>query len=173
MTGSFNATQFFVSTGWMGDYGKIVVPEAGCPDRAPGATGDCEAFTYTPDGAGLGWAGVVWQYPADNWGDIAPGLCAEGPTRITFWAKGAEGGEVVEFAGGGTELGDTTLTDEWTQYEFNIAAVIYNTQGDLGGIVSGFLWTMGQGEVPSAKTIYIDHIRWEASPGGDGGATNQ
>lgn len=172
VTGSFDAAQFFVPTGWMGDYAKVEVPEAGCPDRAPGATGDCSAFTYTPDGADLGWAGVVWQYPANNWGDSAPGLCAEGATKVTFWAKGAEGGEVVGFSGGGTDLGETTLTTEWTKYEFNLTATIYNAQGDMGGIVAGFLWTMGQGEVPAPKTIYIDHIRWEAGEDGGGGAPN-
>ena len=53
-------------------------------------------FTYT-----FGkkkWGGVYWQNKPDNWGH-RPGndYSGEGFTKITFWARGEKGNEVVEF----------------------------------------------------------------------------
>lgn len=44
-----------------------------------------------------GWAGVVWQSPAGDWGDKPGGWNLSGAERLSFWARGARGGEIVKF----------------------------------------------------------------------------
>ena len=47
-----------------------------------------------------GWAGIYWQHPDKNWGDEI-GLNLVGAKKISFYAKGERGGEIVEFISGG------------------------------------------------------------------------
>src|SRR5262249_5477002 len=47
-----------------------------------------------------GWGGVVWQNPPNDWGDKPGGLDLTGSTNLTFWARGAVGGEKVTFGYG-------------------------------------------------------------------------
>jgi hypothetical protein len=42
-----------------------------------------------------GWAGLYWQHPDNNWGD-EPGVDLTGAKRISFYARGERGGEIVE-----------------------------------------------------------------------------
>ena len=44
-----------------------------------------------------GWGGVVWQSPANDWGDRGGGYDLTGAKKLTFWARGEAGGEVVSF----------------------------------------------------------------------------
>src|SRR5579864_3583172 len=84
----------FVPSGWMGDYGDIRVDDASKDDPADGKT--CIRFTYTADGSqGFGWAGVYWQQPENNWGNKRGGFDLTGMKRLTFWARGAAGGEEI------------------------------------------------------------------------------
>lgn len=50
--------------------------------------------------SGRGWAGVVWQNPTNDWGDNLGGYALTGARRLTFWARGAKGGETVKFGFG-------------------------------------------------------------------------
>jgi hypothetical protein len=141
--------------------------------------GVCHKFTYdwAPDASAttpVGWAGVEWQYPVNNWGtQVGYGIPA-GATKVTFYAKGAVGGEVVTFAAGGgstacsslccdTAGGSTmeTLTTTWTQYSFPITGTY------TGGVIAGFVWTAaassqigGEAGAATSMTIYIDDIEW-------------
>ena len=54
----------------------------------------CLKVDYT---ASDNWGGVVWQNPANNWGDKAGGWNLTGAKKLTFWARGDKGGEVVTF----------------------------------------------------------------------------
>ena len=46
------------------------------------------------------WAGVVWQHPANDWGDRPGGFDLTGAKKLTFWAKGKSGGEEIKFGFG-------------------------------------------------------------------------
>ena len=64
-----------------------------CPD-APHSGKTCIRVDYQ---AGDGWGGVVWQSPANDWGDAPGGFDLTGAKALTFWARGAKGGEAVDF----------------------------------------------------------------------------
>src|SRR5438046_2577147 len=68
LTAPFVISDHFAPTGYMGDgevNGLVTMDNDACPTRAPGAVGDCYKVVYTPAGT---WAGIYWQYPANNWG---------------------------------------------------------------------------------------------------------
>ncbi len=112
-----------------------------------------------------------------DFGDVPDaGLDLSGATALTFWAKGAEGGEVVEFftAGLGYDgetnakkmpypdsstkitLGFTTLTNEWEPYSIDLSGV------DLTHIGSGFGFVLsGVYSGDRETTFYLDEIRFE------------
>jgi hypothetical protein len=145
----------FIPSGYEGDflYIKNVGDKTGaaCGSRATTtALGSCYAATYTPPLIGsAGFAAVVWQYPTNNFG-MSPGyLIPPGATKVVFYAKGKNGGEVVSFAVGQDAPSVTTpcpdsvivaavpqtLTTTWTQYTIPL-----NSQTYAAGENSGFIW---------------------------------
>ncbi|MCA9514386.1 MAG: hypothetical protein KC635_05545, partial [Myxococcales bacterium] len=132
-----------------------------CPMRAGDQAGLCHGFTWTP-GSG-GFAGVWWQNPDGNWGDGPGLLIAEGATKVTFWAWGATGGEVVKFLAGypsdgfERDSGEITLTTTPTEYSVNLIGADYT---DVAG---GFGWVTAAGGV----TFYVDDITWTNDTGGE------
>ena len=66
--------------------------------RAGSGRGLCHAFTYTP--GSVGWAGVFWQYPADNWGTELGRPVPAGAKSVSFYAWSDAGGEVIQFGAG-------------------------------------------------------------------------
>ncbi len=150
----------YISSGWMGDT-KSIKLEPDCTEQ-PHTGKTCMRCDFT---APRGWGGVIWQNPEQNWGDRSGGYDLTGAKRLTFWARGAKGGEVVSFKFGIVpkdkrycdtakgELANVTLTPEWKQYSIDAAGQ------DLSRIVSGFSWNLsGQGQ---PVTFYLDDIRWE------------
>ena len=111
------------------------------------------------------WAGVVWQNPARNWGAKVGGKNLDGASKFTFWARGEDGGEVVDFGIGiiGSEekyydtaivrKKDVILTKEWQKITIDLEGK------DLSRIVSGFYW-MVKGQ---SKPIhfYLDELQYE------------
>ncbi len=149
----------YVWSGWMGNTGAIAMNEKSDADPRSGATAmRCEY--RAPDGFG----GIVWQDPANDWGDLPGGRDLTGATKLTFWARGNEGGERVKFAmgliGRDKKHFDTasaeitvTLSDDWKQYEIDL------TGKDLSRIKTGFGWVVaGQGE---PVVFFLDDIRYE------------
>lgn len=150
----------YAPSGWMGNAGAMKVRED-CPD-GPFAGRTCIRVDYTAAGD---WAGVLWQSPANDWGDRAGGWNLTGARRLAFRCRGAKGGEVVSFQVGGigkdkefhdttlAKLEDVRLTAEWQEYRINLAGQ------DLSRIKTGFGWVVrGQG---SPVTFYLDDIRYE------------
>jgi hypothetical protein len=171
--------EFFAPSGYMGD-GETPGPIAMIPAK-PGdskdcdgrrasssAKGDCHQVTYSPPASGgKGWAGVYWQYPANNWGTKPGYAVAAGAKKVSFWAKGAKGGEKLTFLAGGiaapgaayqdsvSAKAEVTLTTEWAPYSIDIAGQTYTE------VLGGFGWTMkGPDATPTGK-FYVDDIRWE------------
>lgn len=150
----------WVPSGWMGNIDALDVdPEC---SEAPYAGPTCLRVEYSaPDG----WAGVAWQHPANDWGDRPGGLDLTGAKRLTLWARGLEGGEVVDFGigllGRGQLYPDTVrevlkgveLTDEWQQYTIELKGK------DLTQVKSPFFWRLeGQGR---PVTFFLDDVRFD------------
>ena len=83
--------------------------------------------------------------------------------RLTFWARGERGGEVVEFRVGavdvlpspGRSLGKVTLTSTWEQYEIDLANV------DLTNAIGLFAWIATDMHNPQGAVFYLDDIQFE------------
>lgn len=150
----------YVPTGWMGNTkGLKVDPE--CTDQ-PHAGKTCLRVSYHDKD---GWAGVVWQSPANNWGDRPGGWDLTGAKKLTFWARGARGGEVVSFEfgllgkdkkfpdTGKGKLDKAHLTQEWRQYTIDLASQ------DLTRIQTGFAVVIAGQGMPIE--FFLDDIQYE------------
>ena len=158
----------FIPSGWMGDYGDIKMNDQSADNPHGGTTGI--QFIYSAKKSqNQGWAGVYWQNPSNNWGNKKGGFDLTGMTKLTFWARGAKGDEVIQkvMVGGikGTypdtvsvEIGPIELTDAWKQYTVNLVGK------DLSYVNGGFGWTTTADLNPEGATFYIDDIKFEADP---------
>jgi hypothetical protein len=155
----------FASTGWMGDYADITVDGAFTVNPRSGSTSI--KVTYSKMASqGAGWAGVYWQEPGNNWGNRPGGFDLTGATKLTFWARGDKGGEVInEFKMGGIKgqypdstaagIGPVVLTQEWKQYTINL------TGKPLTNVIGGFCWATSLDKNPNGAVFYLDDIRYE------------
>lgn len=156
----------FIPSGWMGDYGDIKLNDAAGVNPHSGTT--CLEFSFSAKKAqGAGWAGVYWQNPPNNWGTKKGGFDLTGMTKVTFWARGAKGGEILQkFIVGGikgtyadsssVEIGPIEFSDQWKQYTINLAGK------DLSYISGGFGWVTTGDLNPNGCTFYLDDIKYEA-----------
>jgi hypothetical protein len=149
----------YASSGWMGNTAAIALDPASTEQPRDGhPTLKC-AFRERG-----GWGGVVWQSPANDWGKQPGGYDLTGAKRLTFWVRGAAGGEKVSFKLG--LLGDdvpfkdsasaaleATLTAEWKQYALDVAGL------DLSCIKTGFSWTVAARGEP--VVFYLDDVQYE------------
>lgn len=159
-------SSFFVPSGWMGDYADIFY-NAGSTDN-PYAGSTCIKIVYNNRASsGNRWAGIIWQNPANNWGEQETGgVDLTGVSKLTFWARGEKGGETIkEFRIGGIagEYGDSAkawigpvvLTNEWKKYSIDLSAK------NLSRIIGGFAWSTNLDANPRGCTFYLDEIRYE------------
>jgi hypothetical protein len=165
--GSSPDNHYFPS-GWMGDYGDISFDHQAMGYPHSGST--CIEIIYTAKKSqGKGWAGIYWQDPANNWGTKKGGFDLTGMTKLTFWARGAKGGEILhKFLVGGikggypdsatAEIGPVKLTYTWKQYTINLAGK------DLSSVSGGFCWVTNTDLNPAGATFYLDDMKFEADP---------
>jgi hypothetical protein len=162
----------YIPSGWMGDTSDIKINEQCAENPHSGTT--CLQFIYSAKRSqNQGWAGVTWQNPAQNWGNKKGGFDLTGMTKLSFWARGAKGGEVIDKVkiGGigiedkkpypdsvSVEMGPIELTPDWKQYTINLAGK------DLSYISGGFCWVMKADVNPEGATFYLDDIKFEADP---------
>ena len=116
--------------------------------------------------------------PRCNWGDYKEaGFNLTGATKVTFWVRGEEGGEKIEFFAGGIgrdpftgnpikpypdsfprmpAVGQViTLTTEWQEYTIDL------TGQDLSYVVGGFGWVANARNNPNGATFYLDNIYYD------------
>ncbi len=160
-----NRKNHYVPSGWMGDYGDIKMNDNFKENPHSGKT--CIKFTYTAKcKQGAGWTGVMWQNPANNWGEIKGGYDLSEATKLTFWAKGEKGDErIMEFKMGGIGgpypdsdslgIGPIDLTTEWKQYSIDLTDV------DLSYVNGGFCWSTNADSNPEGMVFYLDDIQYE------------
>jgi hypothetical protein len=168
-------------------------PSCGGMPRGGMGRGTCHTVIYSPLAAGtpigypvgataMGWAGVAWQYPLNNWGGSVGYAIPAGATKLAFYAKGAVGGETVSFWAGVVAPGGTavcsdpfmsgtnpqtkiTLTNTWAQYTMPIIGT-YAT-----GVITGFGYSLAN-QVPTGDGGVEDAgaVDAAAKDGGDAGS---
>ncbi|HEX4052652.1 MAG TPA: hypothetical protein VHX86_00165 [Tepidisphaeraceae bacterium] len=150
----------YIASGWMGDSKSIAVDDK-CATNPHDGT-DCMKCQFN---AATGFGGIAWQNPANNWGDQPGGLDLSGAKKLTFWARGEEGGEVVSFKLGilgadkkfpdsdHAELPNVTLSTDWKRYSLDL------TDKDLHRIETGFVWVLAASGKP--VTFYLDDVQYE------------
>lgn len=155
----------FAPSGWMGDYGDLKINQ-NCTE-SPRSGSSCIKITYSAKMTqGAGWAGIYWQQPANNWGEKKGGYDLTGATKLTFWARGANGGEkIAEFKMGGIAkeysdsdsqvIGPIELTKEWQKYTIDLK------DKDLSHIIGGFCYSASKDDNPNGFIIYLDDIIYE------------
>ncbi len=154
-----DVTNVFYPTGLMGDKGDIsIVTGADAPE--PGTV----KITYSGrESEGKGWAGIYWQYPKYNWGDN-PGLDLSRATKLTFRARGENGGERAEFMVGGISggrykdsinppisTGEIILGNNWNDYEIK-----FYKEDDLTQVIGGFCWLTTE-NTKHGDVIYVNY----------------
>lgn len=112
----------------------------------------------------FGWAGVAWQNPPNNWGDMDGGFNLDGAAALELWARGEYGGEKVSFGVGLLDkskdywdsaiakVDNIRLGREWKLYRVPL------NRKDLSSIKTGFVVTVAGRSSP--VTIYLDSIRY-------------
>ncbi|MFA5320516.1 MAG: hypothetical protein WC418_04965, partial [Candidatus Omnitrophota bacterium] len=101
-----------------------------------------------------------------NWGSIDAGIDLSKATKVTFWARGAKGGErIEEFKIGGimgefsdsdtAGIGPVVLTKDWQQYAIDLKGK------DLSYIIGGFCWATNADVNPDGVIFYLDEIKYE------------
>ncbi|MDP8269424.1 MAG: glycoside hydrolase family 2 TIM barrel-domain containing protein [Candidatus Tenebribacter davisii] len=147
-------------SGWMGNHEALTIdPE--CKIQ-PYSGNTCMKIRCS---APFGWTGVAWQNPANDWGDKPGGYDLTGAKKLTFWAKGEMGGELIDFGVGllnsDKEFHDTAkvefksikLKKKWKQYSINLKGK------DLSNIKIPFYWISGGNN--HTVTFYLDDIQFE------------
>ncbi len=148
----------FIPSGYMGNTGAVKMNDHCTVSPHSGKT--CLEVDYT---AKDNWGGVVWQNPANNWGDKPGGWNLSGAKTLSFWARGAKGSETVTFlfglVGKGKPNADTAsgktevhLSKAWKQYTISLKG------RNMAHIITGFAWTLAASGSP--ETFYLDDIRY-------------
>ena len=158
--------QTFFPSGFIGDTSSITIDSASISYPHSGKT--CIKATYDPNKQStLGWAGIYFQYPADNWGK-SPGRNLSDAKRLTFWVR-ADNPTTVEFFTGGINrppksrseysdsfgplsTGQKKITKEWQMLELNFK------NEDLSSVIGAFGFKFARNDTPNSATIYLDDI---------------
>jgi len=160
-----SANNHFIASGWMGDY--VDIKYDGAYAETPFSGSSCIKINYCACAyQGARWAGIYWQNPANNWGEIDGGYNLSNATKLTFWAKGKKGGELIDdfkVGGIGGKFADTdtvgtgpvTLKKEWTQYAIDLKGK------NMSNIVGGFCWVANMDNNPGGIEFYLDEIKFE------------
>lgn len=177
----------FHASGAMGDFHDISVDLNNRNNPYSGVS--CVKITYTPGASQeSGWVGLYWQYPANNWADKPLGYDLRRAKKLTFWARGKEGGEVIStFQVGGIfgaygdtgskSIGPIVLSKQWEFHTidlYNLNKSITVTKENracwpfmepLSRISGGFCWaTSLDANQGRGITFYLDEIRFESEP---------
>lgn len=165
----FDIAAQFTASGSMGDGEqgpKYIQLMEGWKDK-PHSTPSCIKVIYSP--GPNGWGGIYWQNKPDNWGD-KPGedFNHAGYKKLTFWARGETGDELIEFKAGGINTlgkqykdsfeisaGKIQLEKEWKQYTLDLEGK------NLSSVIGGFCWVAAKSANLHGATFYLDDIDYE------------
>lgn len=175
----FDIGKEFTPYGFMGCMTKInLIPVS---KENPHTEPSCFKIQFGSSCKG-GWAGSYWLNKSgakgDNWGQYSGlNLSNKGYTKVTFWARGLYGNEIIKFGSGGIDnTGDNpkafkykdsyggedsginkfiTLTRDWKQYSIDL------TGKNLSSVIGGFFWSVDWQKNPTGVTFFLDDIRFE------------
>ncbi len=162
----FAVDDAFFTSGYMGDGERQLITEHACPagSRGGDGRGRCHKFVYTTGPTSMGWGGLYWQYPANNW-DKSPGyVIPTGAKSVAFYAWASAAAPTVTFSIGiqqtdGFEVRSAEIRPGATPRRFVI---------DLGDIryedvVGGFSFST---VAPTAGSLelFLDDIVWSDQP---------
>lgn len=151
----------YVWSGWMASNMKALHMEEKSPVQ-PHVGESCMMCEFSQE---HGWGGIVWQNPANDWGEKFGGFDLTGASKLTFWARGDAGGETVSFKVGvigrdkkfhdsdSASLQDAKLTTDWQQFSIDL------TGKDLSCIKSGFAWNVAAEGKPIK--FYLSEVQYE------------
>ncbi len=153
----------YAPSGWMGDVANLELDQSYSQGSHEGKT--CIKMRYNAEGLKQ-WAGIYWQHPVNNWGDKKGGYNLTGATKLTFWARGANGYEViseVKIGGISGQFSDSDvawlktikLTGSWKKYTIDLS------KSDLSSISGGFCIVFSKKDNPKGCTVFLDDIRYE------------
>ena len=152
----------YVPAGWMGDCASVQMIEDCRENPKSGET--CMKWIYDTHGLNIHhWAGVYWQFPAANWGNVDGGYDLSRAKSISFWARGQTGKEIIEFKAGGiygvfpdtmeVSSNSIKLTKEWKKHELNLSDY------DKRHVNGGFCWVAKvEGQKVNEVVFYLDDI---------------
>lgn len=161
---------------FMGDYDKINMYEC---DRCGPASGDmATGITFSFDGKQK-WCGIYWlpsydfenaKYPELRWEEL-PGVSIYEkmkidrslPVVLTFYARGEQGAERVQFKVGGINKNKPVET-EWIALEKGWKKYVIDLSGqDLSNVIGGFCCVSNEDKNPGRETIhsYLDDVQYE------------
>jgi tetratricopeptide (TPR) repeat protein len=176
-TASVRLDTVAIPAGWMsgGDNPESFISLETSPSDCHTGS-DCLQVTY----ANGGWWGGVYWWPLscgssssdEAWDRVLTGMCGANVLeignfsivdRLTFWARGDRGGEVIEFKIGGADmspspgrsLGKVTLESTWEQYEINVEDL------DMTNAIGLFVWVATDADNPQGAIFYLDDIQFE------------
>ncbi|OPX28531.1 MAG: hypothetical protein B1H08_05755 [Candidatus Omnitrophica bacterium 4484_171] len=158
----------FIPSGWMPATAAQDIKLDINSGNNPFSGDSCIKVEYK-NNSGTRWAGIYWQNPANNWGTVPnAGFDLRGAEKLTFWARGEKGGEIInEFKMGGissgeyidsdsASIGPIKLTTEWKKYEIDLRGK------DLSYVIGGFCWATNiDVNDPEGIVFYLDEIRYE------------
>ncbi|MFC1887933.1 glycoside hydrolase family 2 TIM barrel-domain containing protein [Candidatus Cloacimonadota bacterium] len=157
---SDEAPQPWFYSGWMGNHQEMEIDPTSKVSPYSGET--CFKVKYKAAGD---WTGIAWQHPANDWGYKPGGYDLTGAKKLTFWARGEFGNEIVSFGLGllgsdkefhdtaSGEIKDIKLKQKWTKYTIDLK------NKDLSRIKTPFIFSLvGQRQ---SVTFYLDDIRFE------------
>jgi len=167
-TDTIDVSVIFCPSGYMGDgeQGERYIKYLGTSKEKPYSGSTCIKIQYIP--GTVRWGGFYWQNKPGNWGD-KPGenYTAKNYAAIKFFARGNNGGEVVEFKAGGIasgkkykdsfekSLGKVTLEKDWKEYKMSLKDL------DLSSVIGGFCWVVAAADNPEGATFFLDDIKYE------------
>lgn len=126
-----------------------------------------EAFKISIE-KGAGFGGACWKNKAGNEGE-APGDNLSGARyrRISFWARGARGGEVAEFRAGGMGNVKTRYSDSFdvTAGKIKLGTTwaehsIYVMDADLSSVMTLFCALFYREDNADGAEIYVDDVQY-------------
>ncbi|MCM8538073.1 MAG: family 16 glycosylhydrolase [Lentisphaeraceae bacterium] len=143
-------------TGLMGNYQALAIDSNYSKDVKNGNS--CTKIHYSrPDN----WAGALYLNPANDWGNKPGGLDLSKAKKLSFWAKGKDGGEKIKFGmgllGKDKKFYDTfkiekefTLSKEWQEFSLELDS------SKLTHIKTGFFFSFAGQKKP--LTFFLDDI---------------
>ncbi len=152
----------WIPSGYMGTTQAIQM-QLDCP-TAPHSGSTCIRAQFVDHS---GWGGVLWQSPANDWGNQPGGLDLSGANTLEFYARGETGGEVVTFQVGGlekanfpdsfrTQKREIVLSTTWTRYRIALDGL------DLSCVKTPFGWVYASNG--QSTVFFLDDIQFINQP---------